>query len=562
MNLLGKGHDPLFWSKEVATKECYKKYLEERKGLWDKECADNVIYELKYTNFKLFTVTGDRATYENQYFRRRRQLGTSAILSLVYPEEEKYINFLHDIIFAICNEYTWCIPAHNTPLEVNNRVHLDLFSSETGFSLAQIYTLLGDRLEPLIRERIKREVNVRIFDSFMSDTKYWWANGKNNWTAVCCGSIAGTAMLLRPDLFETLKPRIDSAMESYLSGFNNDGFCLEGTHYWHYGFGFFLKYADMVKTFTNGEVDYFTREKVRNIATFIQKVYLSGMASVSFADSPLINKYHIGMVHYLKKIYPDDIKVYSPEYAYFDDGCCRFPLLTGAAIWVDEDIYNNPEPDDADAEYYASDSKWYIKRNAAYGFAAKAGHNNEHHNHNDVGTFIFAKNGEQLITDPGKGVYCKQYFRPETRYTDFIECSSLGHCVPYFSDNGVQLYGRQYAATDVEFVPGKFSMDIAGAYGSDDVKSVKRTFTFSDDSVVLSDVFDYTGAGKITERIVSVSAPVIEEGKITIEDCMLTFDNSICTVSVDSVITSTKKELYLIDFTLNDGVDSFEVEIK
>ena len=43
------------------------------------------------------------------------------------------------------------------------------------------------------------------------------------------------------------------------------------------------------------------------------------------------------------------------------------------------------------AEYYAPDAQWFIKRTPFYGFAVKGGCNNEHHNHNDVGSFIFAK---------------------------------------------------------------------------------------------------------------------------------------------------------------------------
>ncbi len=560
MNLIGKAHDPEFWSMTVRNNPCYKKYLDERHSDWIKYCENKSIAELKYSAFKEFTVSGNRAVYEDPYFIRRGQLATSAVMALIYPEEEKYIDFLNDIIFAICDEYTWSVSAHHPNLDVYYKTHIDLFAAETGFALSEIYTLLGDRLDTLVSKRIKIEVQERIIDSFMNNPDlFWWeARCTNNWAAVCGGSVGCTFMLMRPDLFDEIKPRFDKIIESFLAGFRNDGYCLEGTSYWHYGFGFFITYADMVKTYTEGKEDYFEREKVKKIATFIQKMYLSGQSSVSFADGDRVLRYHLGTLHYLKKLYPDDVKVYSPAISYNKDGCSRFCLLLNSAIWLDEDIYNNPTPNNADAEYYAEESQWYVKRTSSYGFAAKAGNNGEHHNHNDVGTFIFAKDGEHLITDMGRGVYVKQYFRNETRY-DFIECSSLGHNVPYFGEKGAQWLGRVHSASDVSFDNGVFSMDIAGAYGNEAVRSVKRSFTAMDSSVKLNDVFDTDEA--ITERLVSLYPPTLEDGKITVKSCTITFDPSLCTVSVSEMETTKKFMIYLIDFKLNDGVKEFEINL-
>ena len=562
MNLIGKkAHDPEFWSVTVRNNPCYKRFLDDRHADWLKYCEGKTITTPIYSAFKEFTVSGNRSIYENPYFTRRGQLATSAVMALIYPEEEKYIDFLNDIIFAICDEYTWSVSAHHPDLDVYNKTHLDLFSSETGFALAEIYVLLGDRLDKLIAKRIEIEINERIINSFINNPDFFWWETRctNNWASVCGGSIGCTFMLMRPDLFDTVKPRLDKIMESYLSGFKDDGYCLEGTSYWHYGFGFFVTYADMLKSYTNGKEDYFAREKVKTISTFIQKMYLSGQASVSFADGDLSLKYHIGTLHYLKQLYPDDVKVYSPEISYTKDGCSRFCLLLGSAIWLDEDVYNNPTPNTANAEYYADESQWFVKRTANYGFAAKGGNNNEHHNHNDVGTFIFAKDGEQLITDMGRGVYVKQYFRNETRY-NFIECSSLGHNVPYFGEKGAQKLGKLYAAKDVTHSDGTFSMDIADAYGNDAVRKVKRSFTATDTSVKLKDIFDTDEA--VTERLVSLAPPTVEDGKISIKSCTITFDPAICEVSLSEMETTKKFMIYLIDFKLRDGVNEFEIELK
>ena len=172
MNLLGKAADHSFWSEVVKNDIHYKKFLNEKLADWDKYCEGKIITELKYSDFKQFFTTGNRSVYESQYFKRRGMLVTSAVLALIYPEEEKYINLLNDIIFAICDEYTWCVPAHHPELDVYDKTFIDLFASETGFSLAEIYTLLGNRLDKIVKDRIKIEIQSRIIDSFMSDRHF------------------------------------------------------------------------------------------------------------------------------------------------------------------------------------------------------------------------------------------------------------------------------------------------------------------------------------------------------------------------------------------------------
>lgn len=559
MNLLGKATSTEFWCKTVRNEECYSQFLKERHSEWEK--YNRPILEPSYAHFKLFFTTGDRLVYQKNYYARRMLLGNSAILALIYPEEEKYIDALQNVIFAICDEYTWCLPAHQPKLEENNETFIDLFAAETGFALSEIYTMLGDRLDGVIKERIKAEINYRIINSFINKTDHWWeVRCTNNWASVCGGSVGCTFMLMRPELFDSIKPRFDTIMENYLRGFFDDGYCLEGTGYWHYGFGYFLYYADMVKTFTEGAVNYFERPKVREIATFIQKMYLTENSSVSFADGGVTLKYNIGITHYLKKLYPDVVKVYSPKYAYYNDGCCRMATLIRSATWLDKNTFNNPDDDTTPAEYYAKDSEWLTKRNASFGFAAKAGNNNEHHNHNDVGSFIFAKSGKHLITDMGSGLYTRQYFRGETRY-GIIECSSLGHSVPFFGDRIAQKVGADFCATDVNYEYGKFSFDMAKAYGNEAIRSVKRCFELDDSKVTLTDTFDSDLS--VTERFVSLIEPKVSEGIIEIGDGKILYDRNIAepAISIECGTTAAHQKIYMIDFKLADGTKKFEITL-
>ena len=160
-----------------------------------------------------------------------------------------------------------------------------------------------------------------------------------------------------------------------------------------------------------------------------------------------------------------------------------------------------------------------------------------------------------MLCDLGSGVYTRQYFSKE-RY-DILECSSRGHSVPII-DGKYQLFGKQYASKNVAYTDGIFSTDISGAYALDELKSLKRSFSFTDSTVTLTDEFDYCGDGIITERIVTLKAPTVtSDGEIAVDGVLLKYDPSVCTVSVSAEGRLCGDECYFIDFTLNKGITRF-----
>ena len=560
MKLLGKAHDPEFWA-AVREEETYDSYRKEQLSLWERATKDYQPDCLKYSEFKMFWTTGNRSVYEKSYFHRRHLSINAAILSLIYPDEPAYLDKLMDILYSIMDEYTWCLPAHQGKLEPNNNCRCDLFATETGFLLAEMDLLLRDRFDPLIHNRIMAETERRIVRPFLAVENYgWWEHGHTNWTAVCMGSVACTMMILYPELAtDEFIARANASMDSFLDGFGDDGVCFEGTGYWGYGFGFFTVYADMVRTFTEGKVDYFKRDKVKMIATFPQKMFLNGNAGVSFSDGGRTIGYMTGLLHYLKSEYPDDILVYSPKYGSNAGG--KFSTNLRAITWMVPEYKEHPADNTVSAEFYAWNAQWFTKRTPNYGFAAKGGHNAEPHNHNDVGSFIYAKNGRQVLMDLGSGVYTRQYFAADTRYT-MIECSSRGHSAPLIGDV-CQFTGRDAKATDVKYENGVFSMNIAGAYKCEGLERIDRSFSFTDDTVTLTDSFGYTGEEQITDRIVTLlKAEKTADNTVTVEDTAITFDPAACDVEITVEKSSRDADIYLIDFKLKKGVKKFTCSIK
>lgn len=565
--LLGRAQDPAFWA-DVRDGEVYRSLREQLLARWEAEGKED-IPALNYSAYRRFVFDGDRDTYEKPYFKRRRALNVAAVLALIYPERQEYLVKLMDLIYAICDEYTWCLPAHQTELGVNNNRHIDLFAAETGFCLAEIYTLLGERLEPLIADRIRVEIDRRIVRSFL-ETRFFWEKVGSNWAAVCTGSVSCTFMLMRPDLCPSLEERFSAAMNYFLGGFGPDGVCEEGFAYWCYGFGFFTVWADMIRTFTEGRVDWFRLDKVKVVAPFLSRMYLTEGCTVSFSDTGRTGRFNLGVLHYLKNEYPDDVILPDPAYSEMMDACGRWCTFLRTFTWMREEFLHATADAAADMTYFAPSVHWLIKRGARYSFAAKGGHNLEPHNHHDVGSFILAADGRQILTDPGGGVYSRQYFSGP-RYT-FVSCGSHGHSVPYFGTDedraergffyGYQKDGKQFAARDVVFEGNTLTMDIAPAYGEPAVRRVMRTFVLEDNGLTLRDEFDVEGGLPITERLVSLAPYTLGEGIAVTDGVTLVFDPTLCDVSVAVGDFRPGEDVYFLDLRLKEGVTSLEIAVR
>lgn len=553
--LMGKAQDKEFWA-YVREADCYKSIIERLKKEYAENMATGDLECHKYSEFKLFWTTGNRTIYEKGFNHVRSRANRAAVLALIYPEEQEYLDTLMDSLYAICDEYSWCLPAHHGKLEVNDNARIDLTASTTAAMLSEIYTVLEDRLEPLIKNRIKAEIDRRIVTPFCSVNNYgWWEGGTMNWTAVCISGVTRAIMLMRPDLMtEGFILRTNRSMERFLTGFDSMGICFEGAGYWSYGFGHFVTYAEMLRRFTDGKVDFFKIEKVKNISAYFQKMFLSGDKSASFSDGGAVLRYPVYLMHFLKDEYPDDVLVYTSKYASWDAGSIR------SFSWYNDEYMKNPAKDDVAFEMYAPEAQWMIKKTAAYGFAAKGGDNNEFHNHNDVGSFVFAKNGEHVFTDPGGGQYTRQYFAADTRYT-MVECSSRGHSVPIIGGE-VQKFGKQYAASDAKYESGVFSLEMAGAYAVEGINSVKRSFAMSEDSVTVTDIFD-CGDMSIVDRIVTRNEPeIISENEVKAGNGSVTFDPSVCELKISSEQDSRNNTVWFIDLALKEGVNKITYLMK
>jgi hypothetical protein len=474
--------------------------------------------ELTYGLFAVFERTGSRLEYERAYFERRRRLNTFVFLSLLEPDNGKVREALYESIWAVLNEYTWCLPAHVKGRDA--RKTIDLFAAETGFALSEIRCLLGDRLPPLLRAWIGEEVSARLFEPYLQGGPFEWETARHNWSAVCAGSVGAAALLTMEDkerLAIVLAKALGS-MNCYLEGFGDDGACPEGLGYWNYGFGYFVYFADLLKKRTEGAIDLFRNPKVRSIALFQQKAYLCGDRVANFSDSPSRVPVRIGLSHYLASLYPEaEVPHIRYRAAYTDDHCSRFAPALRDFIWREP---GRTGSEWGDASAYLPDAAWLVSRHAdkngrRYGFAAKGGHNGEPHNHNDVGHFIVMADGAALAADLGAGEYTEAYFG-EARYT--YDCNgSQGHSVPIVDGRG-QEAGADRAAVVLEASAGaaedRLRLEMARVYGVPHLRSLVRELVWRKTEtpvLALRDEFVFDSPpGSIVERIVTLFPPELE----------------------------------------------------
>ncbi|WP_051302529.1 heparinase II/III family protein [Salibacterium aidingense] len=483
---------------------------------------------LTFTHFKEYFETGDRKGYENLYFKRRKRLNIFTLMVLLHTGDSKYLEALHNEIWDICNEYTWCLPAH---VHLDDKAPIDLFAAETAFALGEIRSLAQAWLDPWLADVINREIHRRVLEPFRCYT-YEWETARHNWAAVCAGSIGAAALHIveAEEVLREILERNLRSMNCFLEGFEADGGCKEGYQYWQYGFGFFVYFADMMKTKSEGTVDLFQEEKVYHIALFQQKCFLYQNNTANFSDCPAQSSVLIGLSHYLHHIYPD-VEVPSAAYRFPfpSDHCARWAPLLREWIWMDEELESK---DWSDAVYYLPQSQWLTARHTAgadhFVFAAKGGHNDEPHNHNDVGHFILGRNEQFMLKDLGAGLYQKGYFGRE-RY-QFITNSSRGHSLPCI-DGVYQSAGINKKAEVTHYHTEKdivtFGLDLKHTYMLPQLQTLHRMFIWkqtASPALTVRDSYCFTKKpGTVVERFIMSDMDMeIQEGSIISSGLSLT----------------------------------------
>lgn len=438
---------------------------------------------LSATLYLDFLRTGTRRPFEALSNARRKPLAY-ATLAECLEGEGRFDDTILDRVWAICEETSWVYPAHAHayPDGLGDAgVHLiDLFSALDGLMLAEIDHLLGERLHPAARRRIRAEVRRRNTAAFLARDDHRWmlapgAEIAPNWTSVCIAGVVGGALYLEddPDVLARVVAKSMPPLERYLATFDPAGGSAEGVTYWNFGFGLFTILADLLHHRTLGRIDLLADPRADQIARFPFRTQLGPQAWVTLSDCPFDGEIEPALFTKLgaRLDLPELGRLYPPG-----TGDRQVPVPSHAMelrclLWAPDEPPASPARPAAQ-DWFAG-IQWLIARAEpsdpnSLVLAVKAGHNGEPHNHNDIGSFIVHWRGEQLLVDLGMPVYRRETFLRETRY-GFFTNRSAGHSVPLVNGHE-QSVGSEFRARDVapveDAVRSGLRMDLAGAYSA------------------------------------------------------------------------------------------------
>ncbi|WP_160685785.1 heparinase II/III family protein [Clostridium sp. C2-6-12] len=482
------------------------------------------IPQIPFSSYVEFYTKGSRKEFERAYFERRKQL-TALGLYLQWNNSKEAIDYFHELLWTISNEFSWCLAAHlqygeEEFLGESEKI-IDLFSAETAQTLSEIIIIHGEKLNLLLQNHIRRQIKERVINPFIN--RNWeWETATHNWSAVCGGCIGITALLIEKNERQKLiLDKVEKALEYYISGFGEDGATLEGIGYWSYGFGYYIYYkalkAEMYfedkkieRSFKDEEVG----NKIAAIAEFPQKIQISEKVFLPFSDVPPNMILPSGLISYLHNKYKINVPLIK-EISTFDfDHCYRWAHVSRNLWWTSEEILNKEL---INGSYYFKDADWMVHRKDKLFFAIKGGSNNEPHNHNDVGSFVAAIDGEIILTDLGAGAYTKGYFGSE-RYT-YHNTRSYWHSVPFINN-----FEQEESNIKSNFIKQEinndyieFNLELAKVYTSVNLKDFYRKAKFEnrDSTLIIEESISGEDVIEVNEGFISYIKPqVIEDGKV------------------------------------------------
>ena len=298
-------------------------------------------------------------------------------------------------------------------------------------------------------------------------------------------------------------------LPNFLAGFAADGGCTEGPSYWRFGFGWYIRLAAALHDYTGGRIDIASGERIGAISRYPLSVTLAPGKELTFADAHggpqdpvtlmLINRFH-------------DVPELFGLCALRADGT---PELTSIEALLLYDGWTASPPAGA-GDHWLKDLGVCLVRAGATVVGAKGGHNGEHHNHNDVGSFLVFRDGQTYLTDPGAPVYSARTFSDRRYESPF--CNSWGHGVPVIAGH-LQGPGRVCAGRlEVEGLGGRAAktlrIALGGAYDVDSLERLDRVIELAGDGmeVRLADTVAFSGApGDVEEAFITTHAAEVSE---------------------------------------------------
>lgn len=448
--------------------------------------------------WRRFADDGDRLSYEQPYFARRQRLATGVAAAALTRRQDLLLD-VADGLWAICEESAWHLPAHDAHRGEREALPtgpvVDLFAAETAANLAWAAHVLApdlDAISPVLRRRVRAEVTARVLDPYRGTRDFaWFGRGSNNWNPWIHSNLIVAALFLGGDDEEqcALLAQAAEGLDHYLAGLPADGGCDEGVDYWWRAAASAFECLEWLWSASGGAVDLFGLDPLPAAARYPWTMHVADGWQVNFGDGAARwdrgasrNGASPWLLHRIG-VRVEDPDVCAQAVARRRGGAVARPDYSLSRIlpalvdreWATAELRPLPLAE----HVWLPETQVLVARQDAASergafVAVKGGHNAESHNHNDVGSFVLAWDGEPVLVDAGVGTYAASTFDPDERYSLWTMRSGF-HNLPVI-DGYEQEPGRRHAARDVVATHAggvsSFTADLAAAYS--EVAGIER----------------------------------------------------------------------------------------
>ena len=437
-----------------------------------------------------FVRTGNRTDFEAPHAARRARLSDLVFAECV-ENRGRFLDAIADGLWLICEETYWGGAAHlfmqrrGLGLPDVTEPTVDLGVGETAGLLVWTLYLLGARLDtvhPMIGERVRLELERRVLTPCLERDDFWWMGWHrdnrpvNNWVPWCCSNWLACVLLLETDPVRRTRGvhKIMRVLDVFIDHQPADGGCDEGPNYWARAAGSLFECLDLLHTATAGCVDIFHEPLIREMGRFVQRTHAFGTWFVNFADAPVRAGTEASTLYQYGRAIKDPAMTAFAAWLFQE----RKHLQLGGSmsralprLWLDAELNDPAARPPLYRDVWLADLQVMTARDRAgtgdgFFVAAKGGHNEESHNHNDVGSFLAYLDGWPLLIDVGVETYTAKTFDNRYRYAIWT-MQSQWHNLPtvngQLQQNGREFTARQarYSATDEA---ATLSLDLAAAW--------------------------------------------------------------------------------------------------
>jgi len=533
-----KAHERTEWNElpENLRQACIKKAEENLNCDWE---------SLKASVFMEYVRTGNRSHFQSQSFGRRRKLA-ELVLGECLEGKGRFLDDIMNRVWAIYEETYWGVPAHvgiqkrGEGLPDVTEPTVDLFAAETGMLLAWTYYLAGKELNeisPLVTERIEHEIKRRILTPNLERDDFWlmgFDRTVNNWNPWICSNWLTAVLVIEqdPELRIRSVYKILQCLDNFLNPYPRDGGCDEGPGYWNRAGGSLFDCLELLYSASKGRINIFNHPLIKEMEKYICRVYISYPYFINFADAAAKVSPNVSVVfRYGEKIKDEKLKGFGAFLAE-KQGWRQDPLRGGfgvlgrvlPAVFTLEKMLEAESMEPLERDFWlpflqVMGSRSFESSHRGLYIACKGGHNDESHNHNDVGNFIVYSDGYPAVIDVGVETYTAKTF--SSRRYEIWTMQSAYHNLPTINGT-MQKNGEEHKAVNVKYKSGEksvsFSLDMSKAYPEEaQIRSWNRTISLvRGKEVIVSDTYELEEVKEdVVMHLMSWRKPeVIEKGNM------------------------------------------------